>query len=309
MRAWLKRLLPLLVVPCVPRAVAAQPNIGHRIPGTVGLDAGTQARPGVYVANRFVYYDVIALRDRDGERIVVPGLETRAIANAFAVAGTLKLRSGLHLGASVAAPVARLWVSVDDRRGTLDRFGLGDVFVKPVQVGGRWKRLDLVALYGFYAPTRQLQREGLAGPQWSHQFSAGGTLHFDEDRRWRLSALASYDLYQRKLGIDITRGDSIQIQGGIGGAPLESLEIGLAGYALWQVRDDRGTDLPEPLRGRRDRVFGLGPEVNLLLSALRAKLGVRYTRDFGVQSRPEGHLFVLSLGVQLWSPSGRRDSR
>jgi hypothetical protein len=76
------------------------------------------------------------------------------------------------------------------------------------------------------------------------------------------SALASCDLNQKKRHIDLTRGESVQGQGGIGVRLFDRIDAGLAGYALWQVRDDRGADLPAPLRGLRDRVFGIGPEVS-----------------------------------------------
>ena len=76
----------------------------------------------------------------------------------------------------------------------------------------------------------------------------------------------------------------------------------LAGYALWQVRDDRGSDLPDVLRGARDRVFGVGPEVGLVLPALGTRFGARYAWDLGARSRPEGRLLVVNVAVVLWRP-------
>ena len=113
--------------------------------------------------------------------------------------------------------------------------------------------------------------------------------------------LVGYEIHQPKIGIDVTRGDILQIQGGIGSTVLGIVDLGLAGYALWQVGDDRGSDLPAALRGRRDRVFGLGPELGILMPMLRAKLGIRYTRDFGVRGRPEGQLVVVGLSFRVWA--------
>jgi hypothetical protein len=81
-----------------------------------------------------------------------------------------------------------------------------------------------------------------------------------------ISGLASYDLNRRARGIDLTRGDTVQFQGGAG-KTLGIVDFGLVGYALWQVRDDRGNDLPESVRGARDRAFGLGPEIDFTLCA------------------------------------------
>jgi hypothetical protein len=285
----------------------AQQNLGHKTPGTVGLDAGAQAPPGFYLAYQFVHFDAVTLRDRDGDEIPVPGFDADARVNAFGVGATLRLALQLHLSATFAVPFAHVSLAVDEPLARVDRFGLGDIYCKPLQLGWRSARFDLVASYGFYAPTNQISERGVLGaPQWAHQLSAGGALYFDDARRWSLSALGSYDLHHQKQGIDITRGDSVQIQGGIGGDLFGVVELGLAGYALWQVTDDSGDDLPPILRGNRDRVYGLGPELNLMVPELRAKLGFRYMHDFGVEGRPEGQLVVVALSTQLWAPDAPR---
>jgi hypothetical protein len=96
-------------------------------------------------------------------------------------------------------------------------------------------------------------------------------VYFDRAKTWHISELASYDLNQRKQGIDLTRGDTVQVQGGTG-KTLGIVDMGLAGYALCQVRDDRGNALPEALRGARDRAFGLGPEVDITLAPIRSRI-------------------------------------
>jgi hypothetical protein len=80
------------------------------------------------------------------------------------------------------------------------------------------------------------------------------------------------------------------------------VELGLAGYALWQTIDDRGADVPDVLRGARDRVFGLGPEVNVRVAAVRAVLGARYVHDLGTRARPEVQMLVCSVTWAPWAP-------
>jgi hypothetical protein len=107
-------------------------------------------------------------------------------------------------------------------------------------------------------------------------------------------------LNTRQRGIDITRGDLVQIQGGIGTSLLRKLaETGIAGYALWQVRDDRGTALPPVLAGARDRVYGLGPEGAMLIKAMHGQVRVRYEWDFGVRARPQGHIFAAGINFRV----------
>src|SRR4029079_16273016 len=113
----------------------------------------------------------------------------------------------------------------------------------------RQSHFDVVTSYGVYVPTGQAQRAGVGERQWSHQVSAGGTVFFDQHRGWRLSALAGYDHYQKKIRIDIRRVDTVQIQGGFGGPIFRFIDAGVAAYTLWQVKNDSGSDLPLVLRG------------------------------------------------------------
>jgi hypothetical protein len=224
------------------------------------------------------------------------------VSNVTGVSRTFKFNGAFYLSASIAVPIARLSVNSDEPRASIDRFGFGDLFVEPARFGLRLPHFDLVTSYGFYAPTGQAQRSGVGERQWSHQVSAGGTVFFDDHRGWRLSALASYDLYQNKIGIDIRRGDTVQIQGGFGGPLFHLIDAGIAGYALWQVEDDSGSALPLVLRGARDHVTGLGPEIAIALPAIRARLVVRHEWDLSAQSRPKGQILVAGLSFVAWRP-------
>jgi hypothetical protein len=292
----------LLSLTAAPAAMAQGQDLGHKILGGVGLDAGTQPDPGIYVGDRFVYYRADELKDRDGERVPVRGLEVEALANVVGISGTLKLGGAPYLGAAVAIPYAWLSLRSDAPQASIDRSGIGDVFVEPIKVGFRLPHLDVVTSYSFYAPTGQAEDSGVGQRQWSQQFSAGGTVFLDDRRAWRLSALGSYNLYNEKIGIDIRRGDTVQIQGGIGGRLFDVIDFGLAGYVLRQVEDDSGADLPPVLRGAREEVFGLGPEIGVAIPAIRARLTIRYERDLGARSRPEGQILVAGLSFVAWRP-------
>jgi hypothetical protein len=138
--------------------------------------------------------------------------------------------------------------------------------------------------------------------QVTHQFSGGGSLFADKNRTAFVTALGSYDFNLRKRSIDITRGDVFQIQGGTGVSRANrAVELGMAGYALWQIRDDRGADVPPLLRGARDRVYGLGPEAAVFVAAIRSQVRVRYAWDFGARSRPQGKLLTVGVTFRMRS--------
>ncbi len=287
-------------------ARAQNQGLGHKLPGTLGLSAGLQPEPGLTLADQLAFYSADRLRDRHGGLIPVTGLRLRALANGAGLSFTLPVDS-LFLNWSASAPLVHAQLESDLPQASIDALGLGDARVQPLGIGWRAPRLDLVASYALYIPTGRFEpggRGSVSRGSFSHELSLGGTVFFDPRRRWFFSALASYELNQRKIGVDITRGDTLQIQGGAGRQVLGMFEVGVAGYALWQVQDDRGSALPPVLRGNRDRVFGLGPEVGVRIRPIRAKLSLRYEHDFGARARPEGQVLVLTAALLAFRPSG-----
>lgn len=200
-------------------------------------------------------------------------------------------------------PVARLRVNIEDRpEASIDRFGLTDFYIQPARLGWRKSRFDLVGSYGLYVPSGispLAGGKGLSSGHVTHQFSAGGTIFIDTDRTAFVTALSSYDLNLRKRDINITRGDTLQVQGGAGVSRSDRvLEAGLAGYWLRQVRPDRGADVPLLLRGLRDRVYKLGPEAAVNVKPIRSQIRIRYEWDLGARSRPQGNIFVVGFALR-----------
>jgi hypothetical protein len=278
-------------------------DVGHKLLGTLGLKAGAQPTTGVYIADRLAIYSAGELFDRRGKR--VPGsVDIDALSNAIGVAATYRVpRIATYVNASIGVPISRVSAASDRVEASLDRFGLADVYVQPIALGWRLPHVDLVTGYAFYIPTQRFepgQGSGVSRAQWAHELSAGGAVYLDRDKSWHLSALASYELHERKLGIDITRGDTVQVQGGAGKTLFKIVDVGPVAYALWQVSDDRGSALPSLLRGARDRNYGVGGELDLTLERIRSRLLVRYAHDFGARSRPQGQIVIVGVSVTAW---------
>jgi hypothetical protein len=276
----------------------AQQGLGNKTLGTLGLRAGSQVESGLYLADRFLLYSADRLVDRNGQRVPV-NVDLDVVANGIGIGGAFELPWwSTYLNASIGVPFAHVTLETDRPEASVDKYGLGDVYVQPIKLGWKLSQLDLVAGYAFYAPTGAYDlggRGGVGRGQWTQEFSLGTTVYFDRARTWHLSALASYELNQRKQDFDITRGATFQIQGGLGKTLFGIVDVGVAGYALWQVTDDRGADLPPLLRGAREQAFGLGPEIGITLVPLRSRLSVRYEHDIYVKARPFGQILVISL--------------
>jgi len=282
-------------------------DLGHKLPGLLGLDAGRIPEPGLYLIDRLAIYEAEKLLDRNGNLVPTAPFNLRGLANAFGASYTRRISgNSMFLTMTVGGPIAKVKLDVENRPEIgIDRLGLGDPYIQPFRLGWRKQRFDLVTSYGIYLPTDRSALaggKGVSSGQITQEFSGGGSVYF-KDRSRFLTALASYQLNTRQRGIDITRGDSVQMQGGIGTKLFSELaETGIAGYALWQVRDDRGTQLPPVLAGARDRVYGLGPEGAVFIKAIQGQVRVRYEWDLGVRARPQGHIFVVGINFLVHRP-------
>jgi hypothetical protein len=286
-------------------AARAAEQVGHKLLGTLGADAGVQIPPGVYAVGQALWYSANRIVDQHGNTVPIPGIDINAVGGAAGVSGTFLIP---HLGywtGSIAVPLARIRVGTDDPRASLDEFGLADIYVQPVGLGWTFKRFDAVTSYAFYAPTGHFQPKSLGDVGngfWTNEFSAGGALWLDRSRDWRVSALASYDLNSKKEDIDITRGDTVQVQGGMALRLFGTLEAGVAGYGLWQVTENKGSDLPADLRGLHEQAIGVGPDVGVAIPQLRARVDARYEWDILARSRPVGRILAVTIGFTFWQP-------
>jgi hypothetical protein len=286
--------------------------VGHKVLGTLGLQAGSQPNPGVYIVDQFVDYAAERLIGPQGNALPL-GLRLDAYSEVLGIGGTCEVPSlATYVSASVGVPMARVSLNSQRPEASIDLFGLGDLYVQPLRLGWRLPRLDVVLGYAFYAPTAPHEpggTDGVGSAQWTHEASLGGTLALDEHKIWALSALASYEVNQRKLDVDVTRGQSLQLQGGLGAKVRPYLDVGFAGYGFWQVTLDSGTGLPPALRGLRDTACGAGPEVDVTVVPIHGQVSVRYEHDLIVRARPLGQVLVMELVVTAWAPGRVLDSR
>lgn len=292
-------------------ALALQPaeaqQLGYKLLGSVGIDAGALAPPGLALIDQSIHYGSSQLRDRDGNVVPIAGLRIAATGSALGVAYTTKTRAAPYLTFAVGAPVASIHVSTDNPAASLNGFGFADLVVQPIRVGWRQRRFDVVTGYVVYAPTGHFEPRGganLGNGYWTHQVSVGGAVR-DSAQTFRASALASYEMNTRKRGIDIRRGNMLQMQGGAGATVRKIFTVGLAGYALWQVTPDRGADIPPALRHERSRTFGLGPEGDVTIPNWKTRVSLRVEPEFGVRSRPRGQVIALDVSYFAWSPTRR----
>jgi hypothetical protein len=221
--------------------------------------------------------------------------------------------AGLDVGASLKGLFDRDFstgASFARSKSNTASLNIADIYVEPINLGWHLSQLDILATFGFFAPTGDYSssravNNGLG--RWGEMFGLGGIGYLDKERSWSVSAMTRYLTHQSQEGVDIRVGDNFVLEWGLGKTfrppswkPwVAQLDTGVVGYAQWQVTDNRGSAIPIPLRGIKSNIFAVGPEI-----AATTKFGrffARYEFEFGAQNSPQGQVFLFGFAL-LYDP-------
>lgn len=306
-------------------AAPAQAQLnGENLLGDMGVKSGTQPAPGFYVSSIYYRYFTDTIKDPNGNTLTLDpsgqGKQTIHAAMPLVLYVTPKKVLGAHFGMMAALPVGS---------GSLEAPGLGlaeeaskglsDLYVMPAQLGWHFKRADVVAGVGFFAPTGRYTTgasDNLGKGMWSYEASAGGTVYLDPQRSFSLSTTAFWETHDRKdgevhvQGVDIrnvTVGQLLTLEGGVGKSFLHgAASIGAAYYAQWKITPDQfemspGTSavFDSPVK---HRVWGVGPEVTIPIATktrLISLVNVRYLWEQGARLKTQGQTFMITNTVPI----------
>jgi len=272
--------------------------LGHNLPGDYGLFSGSQAPPGRYIGTFLSYYRSNRLR-LERERVVGAqpdnDLQVWAVAPFVSFVTDISLFGG-NYGFLTVPNFANTTLEVPRLDVNQQQFGFGDLYVVPFQLGWHLEQTDVVASYGFFAPTGRYEPgadDNIGLGMWSHELSVGITQYLDVEQTWHVATSLFYELHTKKRDTDIRAGDWLILEGGVGRAFASGSSLGVAYYAIWQTTDASGAEVPQLLRGRNIRGFGLGPEVGLL----QGGVVIRALWEFGVRNALEGFMLVGSVAL------------
>ncbi len=276
---------------------------GHYPLGVEGLKAGSLPPPGLYSRNYLLYYHADVFRDSQGDN---SGLGTDIDALVFAprlIWITDKKILGADYGMDALLPIPYQDVELN-RVGMKDNdFCIGDLCVEPIDLAWHGDQWDLGAAYALWFPTGKYDRfhsprsNHLATPGkdfWTNMFTFGGTYFFDAEKTWHASALGRYEIHSHKDHTDVKPGQDILMEWGVGKTLAKIWDIGVVGYAQWQLTNDSGSDVTWD-RTLHDRVAAIGPEVSVFIPPIKSFLSVRAEWEFSAVDRPEGTTVVLTF--------------
>ena len=217
----------------------------------------------------------------------------------------------LDLGADLRGIFGRnpsTGASLSTNRTSTASFNIFDMYIEPINLGWHWSQLDVMTSFGFFAPTGDYNsaraiNNGLG--RWGEMFGLGAVAYLDAARTWSVSAMTRYLTHQSQEGVDVRVGDDVALEWGLGKTfrpaswqPwVAQLDMGVVGYAQWQVTDNRGSAIPLPLRGIKSNIYGVGPEI-----AATTKFGrffARYEFEFGADNTPQGQVFHFGVALLI----------
>ena len=282
----------------IPGAAQAQ-LLGFNLRGDAGMKSGSQPGPGIYlIAPLYLRADYNGLRDRNGDEIL-SGLNLDV--NLWVVPGlavTTKPRSRAELTASRSFRFGmdqRLTLAAPGFRRVRDLDSATCLFSPSAWDGERRRLTSWPAMPSWPRPgpsTRSLD-------MWGHELSAGTTVYLDSEKKWHVAATGFYDFHQKKQDQDLTVGQYLTIEGGVGRSFLKgAAHVGLAYVAQWKTTNDTGSDFPPNLQKSKNRAYGMGPEIALPVFARGPLVGLvnlRYIWEFGAETNFEGGDFLISF--------------
>ncbi|MCB9914500.1 MAG: transporter [Planctomycetes bacterium] len=277
----------------------AQLRTGHATPGMFGLESAKVPPLGLSYENATVFYAASTMRDRDGNSVGAGSIRALANHNTLTyvtpwmlLGGNLVLRADVPIVNAAPHPFTTDLASAGLR--------LGDVYLQPVCM--YWESTNhLVTFgYGLYLDTGDFEYASRknAGKGFSTQEVSLGLTYYPSQRRdWHWSALARYEMHGSIDGADLTPGDDVVVDWGVGKHLNERWNAGLVGYGVWETSFEGGAD------GNGDVGFygtaAFGAEVRRAMPSWGGDLVMRGYYEFNSYNHPEGQMLYLGLNVRF----------
>lgn len=290
---------------------------GSYPPGFAALESGSQGPPAINVFVPTYFYTTDDIRDDNGHSLGIhPRITSVLVAGAVTWVTNFKILDA-NLGGMII-PLPFLKNSIEGR--LLDakgQFGYSDIIVEPIQLGWHPKGADFLLGYLTVAPTGKFvigntDNAGLG--QWGHLIQAGTTVRLDKREPFELSMLATYGIHTTKKDTDVRAGNVLTLEGGLGYAAFKKqkakhpmpIDIGLVYYAQFkltadQVNGDTHPIVQQLLAGTKDRVYGLGGELDYFIPKAGVVVGLHVLDEFGARNRTQGVTGLFSIAYQVAS--------
>lgn len=120
-------------------------------------------------------------------------------------------------------------------------------------------------------------------------------------KAWDVSYRLHWDYNFKNAATDYRSGQTVYLNWAVGWSPQPQLTVGIAGYFLRQITDDRQAGMMVAPGGNRVRVDGIGPCIKYFLPN-HVMLTAKYFHESGARNHPRGDQFWCYAVVPFGSP-------
>jgi hypothetical protein len=291
------------VATAIPRAALATENGTTAFPNGLEdyLVAGMPP-PGWYGFVYFNHYAADRVADNAG-RMAVPRFDLKADVVALRLdwVKPVSILGADRWGTLLSQPIPSLDLTLSPAPGVSlhgAKRGLGDLALGN---GLHWTfpKFEMVNAVDLGFPTGDYRTTDLINPgmnRWVVRLNHMGTWHPAPD--WDVSYRFHWDDNFNNSANDYHSGQTLYLNWAVGWKPQPPLTIGLAGYSLRQITDDRQRGATVHGNGNCMRVDGLGPCVKYFLPN-HVMLTAKYFHESGARNGPQGDQFWCYVAVPL----------
>lgn len=269
--------------------------------GGEGVLAASVPPPGFHYRVYNFWYNPTTIKDDNGDKLDLGlNLDVFCMAHRFIHVTQNKIL-GADFFYNVIVPLVDKDITIAGMSDS-QSLTLGDVIIEPFGLAWHNPRWDAALGLAVIAPTGEYDVNKMASPglgYWSGMLTLGGTVYFDQEKSWSLSALTRTLVHTEQTDTKVTPGSEFVVEYGLGKQiPINEkllLRPGIAGCAYWQIDDD-SDDGPGTIANERKESFALGAEINFFwLPPTLVQVNLRALREFGAKNTVQGSQVVLTL--------------
>ena len=277
-------------------AQALPPVRGMYTPGFNATNSGVMPEPGFSYANYFIDYSFDQFRSASGATVAQNNAAEFIDINAFEWVSKKKIL-GANYALATLLPISNSSISSPKLGAIGGGGGFSDSFYQPLTLGWHFKRADIQAAYGFFAPTGRFTAgatNNTGTGLWTNSPTAGETFYLTKNKRTSVSAYQLYEFHTTQQGTNIHPGQTFNLDYSLMQIlPLQKdmhtlLQFGLVGYGQWQTSNNNGPGV-DPAKSAHYRVNALGGAATVVLPARKASVGFKLFKEFSNSSTVQGY--------------------
>jgi len=262
------------------------------------IEGAVPPPPGDYLNLSYVYSRFGRVNDKDGEKDPTSPTFNGQIVTPRYMHFFEEPVLGAQVGFDIALQMAHLDVSSDlfvDQSVNQ----LGDTNVEAI-AGWMFTNNAVMLRLGGYVPTGEYQKEkpiNFGKDFWSGYVQLRDTFWFDDAHDWSVSAQATYESHSNMRSYRVHPGDDLTLEYGLSRKINDTWSLALAGYSVYQMTADRGTDVGWDTEDK-DEVHALGPAARVFLPFKPGQLlNIHYWHEYGAKNRSQGDTFFIELST------------